>query len=182
MTSFECTNSVFSVTDENNSFSISILGHWNSEDSEEPINNLNGTLKLKSENGIELHVEEVEKRGTRIDIENSWYNLTGFDHFKRQILSETKRVKNRDLEDMVYRLQLIYHQILDTLDVENITGSTIGYTLPPGEYEIRDIDSMLKSLLPKEVKVNTTIDDNRLKSNLTTKKKQSGLLKNLFSM
>ena len=28
VTSFETTNSVFNVADENNSFSISILGHW----------------------------------------------------------------------------------------------------------------------------------------------------------
>ena len=35
-------------------------------------------------------------------------------------------------------------------------------------YEISDINLMLKSLLPKEVKVNITIDDIRLKSNSTT--------------
>ena len=37
-------------------------------------------------------------------------------------------------------------------------------------YEIIDFNFMLKSLLPKEVKVNITIDDIRLKSNLTTNK------------
>ena len=41
---------------------------------------------------------------------------------------------------------------------------------------------MLKSLLPKEVRGNITIDDVRLKSDLTTKKKQKGLLKDRFSM
>ena len=40
------------------------------------------------------------------------------------------------------------------------------YTLPPGVYEISEINLMLKSLLPKEVKVNIKIDDIRLKSNL----------------
>ena len=34
VTSFECTNSVFNITDENNSFSISIPGNWNSGDGE----------------------------------------------------------------------------------------------------------------------------------------------------
>ena len=38
VSSFECTNSVFNITNENNSFSISISGHWNSEDGEELIN------------------------------------------------------------------------------------------------------------------------------------------------
>ena len=28
VSSFECTNSVFNITDDNNSFSISIPGHW----------------------------------------------------------------------------------------------------------------------------------------------------------
>ena len=30
VTSFECTNSVFNITNENNSFSITIPGHWES--------------------------------------------------------------------------------------------------------------------------------------------------------
>ena len=90
VTSFECTNSVFIITHENNSFSISIPGHWNSEDGEELIDELNKLLELRSENDIELHVKEVEKRGTRIEIENSGYNLAGFDHFKSEILSELK--------------------------------------------------------------------------------------------
>ena len=31
VTSFECTNSVFKITIENNSFSITIPGHWKAE-------------------------------------------------------------------------------------------------------------------------------------------------------
>ena len=42
--------------------------------------------------------------------------------------------------------------------------------LPPDLSEIIDIDLMLKSLLPKEVKTKITIGDFRLKSNLTTNK------------
>ena len=170
VTSLDCTNSVFNITVENNSFSISTPARWNSEDSEELINKLNKLLELKSENDIDLHVKGVEKRGTRIEIENSSYTLAGFDLFKSELLSEIKGVKNRDLEDMVYRLQFTYDEIVDILDVKNIAGSTKGYTLPPGIYEINDINLMLKSLLPEEVKVAITIDDIRLKSNLTTSK------------
>ena len=104
VTSFECTNSVFDITDENNRFSLSIPSYWNSEHSEELNDKLNKLLELKSENGIELHVKEVEKRGTRMEIENSAYNLACFDHFKKELLSELKRVKYRDLKDMVFRL------------------------------------------------------------------------------
>ena len=71
---------------------------------------------------------------------------------------------------MVYRLQLIYDEIIDILDVKNIAGSTIRFTLPPGVYEISDISLMLKSLLPGRAGVKVTIDDIRLKSNLNNDK------------
>ena len=59
LTSFECTNSAFNITNEDNSFSISIPGHWNSEDSEVINNKLKKLPELQSENGIKLHVEEI---------------------------------------------------------------------------------------------------------------------------
>ena len=68
-----------------------------------------------------------------------------------KFFSELKRVKCRDLEYMVYRLQLTYDEIINILDVKYRAGSTIGYTLPPGVYKIGDINLMLKSLLPGEV-------------------------------
>ena len=71
---------------------------------------------------------------------------------------------------MVYRFQLTYNEIVDILDGKYITGSTKRYTLSPGIYEVTDIDMMLKSLLLKDVKVNITIDNIRLKSSLTTNK------------
>ena len=92
---FEATNSVFIITDENNSFSISTPGHWNSEDGEELIIKLNKFLELRSEDDIELHVKGVEKRSTPIEIKNSGSNLAGLDHFKSEILSELKRVNIR---------------------------------------------------------------------------------------
>ena len=56
VTSFEAANSVFNISDENNNFSTSTKGHWNSEDSEELINELNILLELWFQNGIVLHV------------------------------------------------------------------------------------------------------------------------------
>ena len=64
VTSFEATNSPFNIIDENNSFSISIPGHCNSESAEKATDNLNKFLEFRSENDIELHDEEVEKNGT----------------------------------------------------------------------------------------------------------------------
>ena len=39
VTLFDCTNSVFNLTNENKSFSISTSGHWNSEPAEKLLTN-----------------------------------------------------------------------------------------------------------------------------------------------
>ena len=75
-------------------------------------------MELRSENNIELHVKEVGKRGTRIKLQKCGYNVAGFDHFKSEILGELKRVRFRDLKDMVYRLELINDETVDILDVK----------------------------------------------------------------
>ena len=67
VTSFEARNSVFHITNENNSLSVSTPSYWTPEHSEKPINELNELLEHRSENHIELHVKEVEIRGTRIE-------------------------------------------------------------------------------------------------------------------
>ena len=164
-----------------NSFSISIPGHWNSRDGVEPTNELNKLLELRSENDIEIHVEEVRKRRSQIKIgDNKYIKLFDLDTGKNLITKEVKRVNYRDLEDMVYSLQLTYDEIVDILDVEYIARSTKGYTLAPGVYEVTDIITMLKSLFPKDVRVKIIIDDIRLRSNLTTIKQS--ILLNFFSM
>ena len=60
--SFEATNSVFDLTDENNSFSFSIRGHWNSKSAEKTIDELNKLLTLRSQNDIEFYVEQLRKK------------------------------------------------------------------------------------------------------------------------
>ena len=56
VSSFECTCSVFNITDESKSFSIIIPGHYQNKTDEKNISDLNKLLELKS---LELHVEEV---------------------------------------------------------------------------------------------------------------------------
>ena len=65
VSSFECTNSVFNKTNENNSFSIIIPGHYQKKSVEKTIDDLNKILELKTR---ELHVEEIRKRGKEIKI------------------------------------------------------------------------------------------------------------------
>ena len=55
-------------------------------------------------------------------------------------------------------MELTYAEIVDILDVKHISGSTIGYTLPPVVYEVSDTDLMLKSSLPDKVEVKTLPD------------------------
>ena len=163
VSSFECTNSVFNITDENNSFSIIIPGHYQNKTDEKTIDNLNELLELKS---LELHVEEVKKRGNKIKIAKKEYKLSDFDSQKYEIIEELKNVKYNDLEDLVYRMRLSYDEIMDILDLEYIPTKRTGYSLNPGIYEVVDLNNTLKHILPDNVKVNITIDDIRLQSNL----------------
>ena len=80
VTSFECTNSVLNITNENNSFSITIPGHWESKSAEKTIDELNKLLELRS---LDLHVKEVRKRGSRIKLGDNEYKLSDFDTQKK---------------------------------------------------------------------------------------------------
>ena len=106
MTGFEATNSVFIITDKNNSFSITIPGHSDSKSAEETINELNKLLELRSQNVVGLHVKEVRRSGNQIKIRENEYKLSDFDTQKNVIIEELENAQYNDLEDMVYRFQL----------------------------------------------------------------------------
>ena len=163
VSSIECTNSVFNITNENNSFSIIIPGHYKTEFAEKVINDLNELYELKS---LELHVEKVRERGNKIKIGDNEYKLSDFDNQKHEILEELKNAKYNDLEDLVYRMRLSYDEIMDILDLKFIPTKRTGYSLNPGIYEVVDLNNTLKHILPDNVNINITIDDIRLKSNL----------------
>ena len=63
-------------------------------------------------------------------------------------------------------MRLSYYEIMDILDLRYIPTKRTGYSLNPGIYEVVDLNNTLKYILPDVVKVNITIDDIRLKSNL----------------
>ena len=115
VSSFECTNSVFITTNENNSFSIIIPGHYETEFADKIIDELNRLLELKT---LVLHVNEVRKRGSIIKIGEKEYKLSDFDNQKYEILEELKNAKYNDLADLVYRMQLTYDEIIDVLDLK----------------------------------------------------------------
>ena len=65
-------------------------------------------------------------------------------------------------------MNLTYDEIMDILDLKYIPTKRIGFSLDPGIYEIVDLNNTLNHILPDNVKINITIDDIRLKSNLKT--------------
>ena len=87
---------------------------------------------------------------------------------KNEILEDLKKAKYNDLEDLVYRMQLTYDEIIDILDLKYIPTKETGYSLTPGILEIVDLNNSLKFILPDNVEVSITIDDVRLKSNSKT--------------
>ena len=88
VSSFECTKSVFNNTNQNNSFSIIIPGHYQTEFAEK-IKDLNKLLELKS---LELHVKEVRKRGNKIKRGDNEYKLSEFDTRKKM-----RYLKNKEM-------------------------------------------------------------------------------------
>ena len=163
VSSFECTNSVFNITNENNSFSIIIPGHYKTEFAETVINDLNELHELKS---LELHVETVRQRGNIFKIGDKEYKLSDLDNQKNEILEELRKVKYNDLRDLIYRMQLTYNEIIDILDLEYIHTKRVGYSIEPNIYFVVDLNNIFKKILPDNVKINVTIDERKYKTDL----------------
>ena len=137
VSSFECKNSVFNTTNENNSFSIIIPGHYQNKSDEKTIGELNKLLDPKS---LELHIKEVRKRGNKTKVSDNEYKLSDFDTQKNELLEELRKAKYNDLEDLVYRKQLTYDEIIHILDLKYIPTRT-GYSLNPGIYDVVDLNN-----------------------------------------
>ena len=142
---FDCTNFVYNITNENNSFSIIIPGHYQNEFAEKTIDELNKLLELKS---FELHVREVRKRGNKRKIGANEYKLSDFDSQKDEILEELKNAKYNDLEELVYRMQLTYNEIIDILDLEYVPTKRMGYSIEANIYNVVDLNKTLKKFYP----------------------------------
>ena len=170
MTFFEATNSVFDITDQKKSFSITTPADWCCIGGAELINKLQKLLEMRHSNDIELLVQKVRKGGNQRKIGDNEPKSSDHDTRENRVIKELKNAENNDIDDMVFRMELIYSEIEYVLHVNYIDAPTAGYTLSPGIYEVSDFNWMLKSLFPKESKKNITIDDSRLRSELNTSK------------
>ena len=86
--------------------------------------------------------------------------------FKNEVLEEFKKVEYNDLEDLVYRFQLFYDEIIDVLDLKYIPTKRLGYSIEPNIYNVVDLNITLKNILPNNVKINITIDERKYKTDL----------------
>ena len=84
---------------------------------EQTFDELKNLLKLRS---FELLVKEVRERGSKIKLGDNEYKISDFDFKKNEILEELKNPKYNDLEDLVYRMQLIYDEFIDILYLKYI--------------------------------------------------------------
>ena len=126
------------------------------------INDLKKLLELKS---LELHVEEVRKRGNKIKKGYNEYKLSDFDTQKNEIHEEIRNVKNNDLNDLIYKMRLSCDEITEISDLKCTPTKRIGYSLNPGIYEVIVLNNTLGHFFHVNVKVSVTKDDVRLKSN-----------------
>ena len=163
VSSLECTNSVFNITNENNSCSIIVPGHYETESAEKTIDELNKLLELRSQNGIELRVEQVRKKGLILIND---YSLSSLGMFKEEILEDLKNAKFNDLEGMVNRFQLTYDEIIDILDLKYIPTKKMGCSIEPNIYNVVDLNKTLQNILPNNVKIDITIDERKYKTDL----------------
>ena len=84
-----------------------------------------------------------------------------------QFFEKLKRYENIDLENMLYRMPLTYHGNIKRLDIKHFGATALGYSLPPELFRIKKNIFRIISLLPSGVKVNVTIDDIIMKTNLS---------------
>ena len=66
VTSFEATNSVFNINNENTSFSFSIPGYWSCRGGAKSFRKVQKVFEVRSQNDIEVHIQELKKKGNHI--------------------------------------------------------------------------------------------------------------------
>ena len=93
VTSFQARNSIFIITNENNSFPASTPEYWFSRGGAETIYKQQTFLEARSQNDKKLHVEDVRESGNLIKVEDSEYKLSDLDIHKNESFEELKNVE-----------------------------------------------------------------------------------------
>ena len=85
---------------------------------------------------------------------------------KNEILEELKNKIYNDLEEIMYRFQLTYDKNKIILDLKYIPTQRTDYSLNHNIYQISDINTTLKNILPDNLKKSVTIDEKKIKIQL----------------
>ena len=101
-------------------------------------------MELISQNDIDLNVEQVRKKGIILIID---YFLSSLDTFREEILEELENAKYNDLEDLVYRFQFTYEEVIDMLDLIYIPAKRTDHSLYPVILEVVAWNNILKHIL-----------------------------------
>ena len=94
VTSLECTiSAVFNITNENNSFSITIPGHWDSESAKKAVEKLKGLLELDKKE-LSLHIAAVREKGRKINIGEDENDLSDLDNslLRKEIIEKLLKI------------------------------------------------------------------------------------------
>ena len=100
MTSFEATNSVFKTTNEKKVFRLQRHPIGFPEEAKETIIEIREFLGLRAQKDIELHVEEVRKRGNQTKRRDNENILSELDTRTNEI---TKEIKNEQYNGLKTR-------------------------------------------------------------------------------
>ena len=94
VSSFEVTNSIFNITNENYSFSITIPSHWIREKAQQFIDKLKELLKLDKRD-LSLHIAAGRERGRKIYVGRYEYDLSDLDNnlLRNEIFEKLKKHK-----------------------------------------------------------------------------------------
>ena len=85
----------------------------------------------KSQEVIELHVQEVRKRCLLKKRKSEKTSLSDFHTLKEEFFAEIKVANDHDFEDLFYRMQLTYNGVMEVFYIKCFPSKRTGYTLPP---------------------------------------------------
>ena len=86
VTSLEATKSLFNITNEYNSFPNTIPSHWYSRGGEDTMKRQRELKLLRAQNDIELHVQDIKKRGNQIKRRDKENNLSYLDTHRNEMI------------------------------------------------------------------------------------------------
>ena len=63
-------------------------------------------------------------------------------------------------------MRLSYDEIMDILDLKNISTKRMGFSKEPNIYNVVDLNKTLKNILPNNIKIDISIDERKYKTDL----------------